>query len=61
MRIHARDVAVGDILQMNDWQLHIVQIERDNAVVAVLTAELGFLIHFCQDDIVTVQASVAAA
>jgi hypothetical protein len=60
MRIQARDVAVGDILQINDWQLHIVRIERDNSV-AVLTAELGFLIHFGQDDIVTVQASAAAA
>jgi hypothetical protein len=60
MRIHARDLAAGDILQVNDWQLHIVRIERDNAV-AVLTAELGFLIHFCQDDVVTVHACAAAA
>jgi hypothetical protein len=60
MRIHARDVAVGDILQINDWQLHIVRIERDIAV-AILTAELGFLIHFCQDDMVTVLAAAAAA
>ncbi len=60
MRVHARDLAVGDILQVNDWQLHIVWIERDNAV-AVLTAEFDFLIHFCQDDAVTVQAGAAAA
>ncbi len=60
MRIHARDLAVGNILQVNDWHLHILRIERDNAV-AVLTAEFGFLIHFGQDDFVTVQACAAAA
>jgi hypothetical protein len=60
MRIHARDLAVGNILQVNDWQLHILRIERDNAV-AVLTAEFGFLIHFGRDDFVTVQACAAAA
>ncbi len=60
MRIHARDLAVGDILQVNDWQLHTVGIERDNAV-AVLTAEFDFVIHFGQDDVVTVQAGAAAA
>lgn len=60
MRIHARDIAVGDILQINDWQLHIVRIERDNAI-AVLTAEFRFLIHLGQDDLLTVQARAAAA
>lgn len=60
MRIHARELAVGDILQINDWHLHITRIDRDNAV-AVLTAELGFLIHFCQDAVVTVHAAAAAA
>jgi hypothetical protein len=48
-------LAVGDILHLNDWQLHIIRIEHDKAV-AVLTAEFGFLIHFAQDHFVTVQA-----
>ena len=60
MRIHARDLAVGDILHVNDWQLHIVRIDVDNAE-AVLTAEFGFLIHFGQDDVVDVQARSEAA
>ena len=60
MRIPARDLTVGDTLQLNDWHLHIIRIERDKAV-AVLTAEFGFLIHFAQDDVVTVQARAAAA
>jgi hypothetical protein len=60
MRIHARDLAVGDVLHVNDWPLHVTWIDRDNAV-AVLTAELGFLIHFDRDDLVTVQAPAAAA
>ena len=60
MRIHARDLAVGDTVLVNDWRLHIIRIERDDAV-AVRTIEFGFLIHFRQDDFVTVQRCVAAA
>jgi hypothetical protein len=60
MRIHARDLAVGDTLQVNDWHLHIIRIEREIAV-AVLTAEFGFLLHFGQDEFVTVQARAVAA
>jgi hypothetical protein len=53
-------LAVGDILHVNDWHLHIVRIDVENAV-AVLTAEFGFLIHFGQDDVVDVQARSEAA
>ncbi len=60
MRIPARDLAVGDLLYVNDWHLHVLRIERDQAV-AVLTAEFAFLIHFAQDDVVTVQARADAA
>lgn len=60
MRVHARDLAVGDILHINDRLLHITRIDRD-AAVAVLTAELGFLIHFGRDDVVTVRARAEAA
>lgn len=60
MWVHARDLAVGDILELNDWLLHVTWVDRD-AAVAVLTAELGFLIHFDREDVVTVQARAAAA
>ena len=60
MRIPAYDLAVGDVLQINDWQLHVINIERDQAV-AVLTAEFDFLIHFAPEDIVHVQARAQAA
>jgi glycogen synthase len=60
MRIRARELVVGDIVQVNDWQLHITGIECYDAV-AVQTAEFGFLIHFGRDDTVTVQAGTAAA
>ena len=60
VRIPAYDLAVGDVLQINDWQLHVINIERDQAV-AVLTAEFDFLIHFAPEDIVHVQARAQAA
>lgn len=60
MRIPARDLAIGDVLHINDWQLHVINIERDQAM-AVLTAEFAFLIHFAHEDFVTVQPRAAAA
>jgi hypothetical protein len=60
MRIPARNLAVGDILRVNDWRLHVIKIEREHAM-AVLTAEFAFLIHFGHDDIVTVHARADAA
>ena len=60
MRIPARDLAVGDVLHINDWHLHVINIERDQ-VMAVLTAEFDFLIHFAREDIVQVQARTQAA
>jgi hypothetical protein len=45
MRIPARDLAVGDVLHINDWRLHVIHIERGEAL-AVLTEEFAFLIHF---------------
>ena len=32
MRIPARDLAVGDVLHINDWHLHVINIERDQAL-----------------------------
>jgi hypothetical protein len=58
-RIPARNLAVGDILHLNDWRLHVIQIERDQAM-AVLTAEFAFLIHFAYEDLLTVQTRVDA-
>ena len=60
MRIPASDLAVGDVLHVNDWHLHVIKIECDRAM-AVLTAEFDFLIHFAHEDVVTVQARAAAA
>ena len=60
MRIPVRDLAVGDVLHVNDWHLHVIKIERDQAM-AVLTAEFDFLLHFASGDIVTVHARAAAA
>lgn len=60
MRIHARDLAVGDVLHVNEWRLHVVRVEHDNAV-AVLAAGLDFLIHFGRDEFVTVEGRALAA
>ena len=60
MRIPAHDLVAGDVLDINDWRLHVINIERDRAV-AVLTAEFAFLIHFAHEDLVTVQARADAA
>jgi hypothetical protein len=60
MRIHARDLAAGDILALNDWRLHVLAVEHERAV-GVRTAEFDFLIHFLTDDIVNVRAAAKAA
>jgi hypothetical protein len=60
MRIPVRDLRVGDVLQVNDWQLHVISVERDLAT-AVLTAEFGFLLHFTGDDVVDVLKPAMAA
>ena len=60
MRIHVRDLRVGDVLRVNDWQLHVIGVERDLAT-AVLTAEFGFLLHFKGDDIVDILKPAMAA
>ena len=53
MKITVRELATGDVIRVNDWQLHVVAVEHDIAT-AVLTAEFGFLIHFNRDDCVDV-------
>jgi hypothetical protein len=60
MRIPARDLVVGDVLAINDWHLHVIHIERDQAM-AVLTAEFAFLIHLAHEDFVSVQPRADAA
>jgi hypothetical protein len=49
MRIPARELAVGDVIRVNDWRLHVVAVEHDLAT-AVLTAEFDFLLHFTRTD-----------
>jgi hypothetical protein len=44
MKIPARQLAVGDILCVNDWRLHVVAVAREIGTVA-LTAEFDFLLH----------------
>lgn len=53
MKIPARQVAIGDILRVNDWHLHVVGVECEIGT-AVLTAEFNFLLHFTRDDTVDV-------
>jgi hypothetical protein len=60
MRIHARDLAAGDVLALNDWRLHVVAVERGNAV-RVRTAEFEFSLHFLNDEIVDVRTRHEAA
>ncbi len=60
MRIHAGDLATGDVLTLNDWRLHVIAVEHDHAV-GVLTAEFDFLIHFRKDDLVDVRRHRQAA
>ena len=60
MRIPARDLAVGDVLHINDWRLHVIHLERGEAV-GVLTEEFAFLIHFGYQDRLTVQPRADAA
>ena len=60
MSIHAQDLAVGDILSLNDWTLHVIAVERERAV-AVLTAEFDFLLFFLRDEILNVHTPLEAA
>jgi hypothetical protein len=60
MRIHAQDLAIGDVLRLNDWRLHVTAVEHDRAT-AVLTAEFGFLLHFTRDESVDVVPDVRQA
>lgn len=58
MKIHARDLAAGDVLNLHDWALHVTCIEIDRGV-GVRTAEFDFSIHFFGDDLVEVNIPVA--
>jgi hypothetical protein len=60
VRVRAQDLAVGDILALNDWNLHIIGVERDGAV-SVCTAEFDFLIHFLPDEVLSIRAPLKAA
>jgi hypothetical protein len=57
MRISAQELAVGDVIRLNDWRLHVVAVEHDLAI-GVLTAEFAFLLHFARNDPVDVVAEV---
>jgi hypothetical protein len=54
MKIPARELAIGDIFRINDWQFHVLAVEREVAT-AVRTAEFDFLLHFTSADLVDVQ------
>jgi hypothetical protein len=60
MQVRARDLAVGDVVELNDWSLHVIAVECERAV-AVMTTELGFVIHFTSDEVVEVRAPLLAA
>lgn len=60
MKIRSQDLAVGDILEINGWNLHVIGVDRDRAV-AILTTEFNFLIHFPRDEVVSIKAPAAAA
>lgn len=53
MRVPANDLRVGDVLQLNDWQLHVVAVEFE-AGAAVRTTEFDFLLHLKRDESVNV-------
>jgi len=53
MRIRASELTVGDVMELNDWRLHVLAVEREVGT-AVLTAEFDFLLHFTGDDLVKV-------
>jgi hypothetical protein len=57
MKIPVRELTVGDILRLNDWQLHVIAVDHDLAT-AVLTSEFGFLIHFTRDQTVDIRGDV---
>jgi hypothetical protein len=42
MRVHARQLATGHALEVNDWHRHIIAIEHEHAVT-VPTAEVGWI------------------
>ena len=57
MKVSVRNLTVGDIVRLNDWQLHVVAVEHDVAT-AVRTAELGFLLHFTRDETVDILGNI---
>jgi hypothetical protein len=60
MRIHARDITAGDIVQVNDWHLHVTRIEHALATT-IITTEFDFPIRFGDNDLVTIDQRAAAA
>jgi hypothetical protein len=59
MMIPARQLAIGDLLRVNDWHLHVIAVEREIGI-AVLTAEFNFHLHFGGDDMVDIIISSGA-
>jgi hypothetical protein len=57
MRIPARQLTIGDVLLVNDWQLHVTAVEHEIAT-AIGTAEFEFLLHFTREDYVDVVSDV---
>jgi hypothetical protein len=59
MMIPARQLAIGDLLRVNDWHLHVIAVEREIGI-AVLTTEFNFPLHFGGDDMVDIIISSGA-
>jgi hypothetical protein len=53
MNMSASELSAGDVFRINDWQLHVIAVERDVGI-AVLTEEFGFLLHFARADVLDV-------
>lgn len=60
MRIPAHDLTARDLLSINDWTLHVTDVDYGRDVV-VMTAEFDFPIRFVDDEIVNIAARTETA
>jgi hypothetical protein len=60
MRIPAHDLTARDLLTINDWTLHVTDVDHQCDVV-VMTAEFDFPLRFVDDEMVNIAARPEAA
>lgn len=48
-RIPVHALCAGDAIRLHDWELHVVQVDRD-VTTAVLTVEFDFPLRFDRHD-----------